>query len=102
MEMRPAAASYRGLQKVSRWPLVSQLEFGKAWADTWNVMRYDVHPPDFANVEAGDEAGLFFAAFSLEHAACGDDLLEVRLGDETLLEWCMACSVMMIFRTDEK
>jgi hypothetical protein len=98
VEMRPAAASYRGLQKVSRWPLVSQLEFGKAWADTWNVMRYDVHPPDFANVEAVDEADLSFAAFSLEHAACGDDVLEVRLGEVALLEWCMACSVMMIFR----
>jgi len=100
--MRPAAASYRGLRKVSRWSLVLQLELGKASADTWNIMRYDVHPPDFANVEAGDEAGLSFAAFSLEHAACGDDVLEVRLGEEALIEWCMACSVMMIFRTYEK
>jgi hypothetical protein len=64
-------------------------------------MRYDVHPPDFANVEAGDLAGFSFAAFSLEHAACGDDVLEVRLGEEALLEWCMACSVMMVFRTGE-
>jgi hypothetical protein len=61
-------------------------------------MRYDVHPPDFSKVEAGDEADLSFAAFSLEHAACGDDVLEVRLGEVALLEWCMACSVMMIFR----
>jgi hypothetical protein len=102
VRMRPTAASYSWLQEVYRRSPVLQLEFGEPWADTWNVMRYDVHPPDFANVEAGDEAGLFFAAFSLEHAACGDDVLEVRLGEEALLEWCMACSVMMIFRTDEK
>ena len=70
-------------------------------ADTCIVMRYDVHPPDFAHVGEGDETGLSFAAFSLEHAACGDDVLEVRLGEEALLEWCMSCSVMMIFRTDE-
>jgi hypothetical protein len=70
-------------------------------ADTWNVMRYDVHPPDQSKVEAADDADLSFAAFSLEHAACGDDVLEVRLGEETLLEWCMACAVMVIFRPDE-
>jgi hypothetical protein len=64
-------------------------------------MRYDVHPPDFAKVEAGDGADLSFAAFSLEHTACGDDVLEVRLGEDVLLEWCMACSVMMIFRRGE-
>ena len=48
-----------------------------------------------------DEADLSFAAFSLEHAACGDDVLEVRLSEEALLEWCMACAVMMIFRPGE-
>ncbi len=64
-------------------------------------MRYDVHTSDFAKVEAVDEAALSFAAFSLEHAACGDDVLEVRLGEEALLEWCMACAVMMIFRPRE-
>jgi hypothetical protein len=70
-------------------------------ADTCNVMRYDVHPPDFSKVGALDEVDLSFAAFSLEHAACGDDVLEVRLGEDALLEWCMACAVMMIFRPGE-
>jgi hypothetical protein len=64
-------------------------------------MRYDVHPPDLSRVGAVDDVDLSFAAFSLEHAACGDDVLEVRLGEETLLEWCMACAVMVIFRPDE-
>jgi hypothetical protein len=64
-------------------------------------MRYDVHPPDLSKVGAADDVELSFAAFSLEHAACGDDVLEVRLGERALLEWCMACGVMMIFRPDE-
>jgi hypothetical protein len=80
---------------------VSPLEFDEARADTWNVMRYDVHPPDLSKVGTVDDADLSFAAFSLEHAACGDDVLEVRLGEDTLLEWCMACAVMMIFRGGE-
>ena len=96
--MIPAVASYPWLKMIYRRPLFSQLEFGEPLADTWNVMRYDVHPPDFAKVEAVDEADLSFAAFSLEHASCGDDVLEVRLGEEALLEWCMACAVMKIFR----
>lgn len=70
-------------------------------ADTWDVMRYDVHPPDFSKIGAADDVELSFAAFSLEHAACGDDVLEVRLGEEALLVWCMACAVMMIFRPGE-
>jgi hypothetical protein len=99
--IRPTVPSCRWLQEAYRRPLLSQLEFGKPMADTWNVMRYDVHPRDFAKVEAVDEADLSFAAFSLEHAACGDDVLEVRLGEEALLEWCMACAIMMIFRPGE-
>ena len=37
-----------------------------------------------------------FAVFSLAHAACGDDVLEVRVGERMLLEWCMACAVMEV------
>jgi hypothetical protein len=67
-------------------------------ADAWNVVRYDQHPPDFSKVGPVDDANLSFAAFSLEHAVCGDDVLEVRLEEEALLVWCMACAAMMIFR----
>jgi hypothetical protein len=38
-----------------------------------------------------------FAAFSLSHAACGDDLLELRLGERCLLEWCPSCAAMRMF-----
>jgi hypothetical protein len=86
---------------MSRRPPVASLEFGEASADTWSEMRYDVHPPDLSKGGAGDDADLSFAAFSLEHAVCGDALLEVRLGEEALLEWCMACAVMVIFRPGE-
>ena len=60
-------------------------------------MRYDVEPLDLSEAEVTVEGDLSFAAFSLAHAACGDDVLEVRIGDHTLLEWCMACAVMKIF-----
>lgn len=58
-------------------------------------MRYDVEPLNLS--EATVEGDLSFAAFSLAHAECGDDVLEVRIGEHTLLEWCMACAVMRIF-----
>jgi hypothetical protein len=64
-------------------------------------MRYDVHPLDFSEVGSLEEGDFAFAAFSLTHAACGDDVLEVRVGEHALLEWCMACAVMRIFRPPE-
>ncbi len=66
-------------------------------ADTQSVMRYDVDQTILSEVGSAGERDLSFAAFSLTHAACGDDVMEVRLGERTLLEWCMACSVMEIF-----
>jgi hypothetical protein len=65
--------------------------------DTWRAMRYDVNPPDLSEMGTGGEEHLCFAAFSLAHAACGDDVVEVRLGESALLEWCTACNVMRIF-----
>ena len=38
-----------------------------------------------------------FAAFTLIHTGCGDGLIEVRLGDRMLLEWCPACTVLETF-----
>ena len=66
-------------------------------ADTDSVMRYDVEPVDFPEIGTSGEGDLSFAVFSLSHAACGDDVLEMRLGEYTLLEWCTACAVMKIF-----
>ena len=66
-------------------------------ADIDIKMRYEVEPLDRPEVWTTGEGDLTFAAFSLAHAACGDDVLEVRIGDHTLLEWCMACAVMRIF-----
>ncbi|MBA2714353.1 MAG: hypothetical protein H0U55_12470 [Rubrobacteraceae bacterium] len=69
--------------------------------DTESVMRYDVHLVDLSEVGTEGEADFSFAAFSLEHAGCGDDVVEVRVGRHTLLEWCMACHVMEIFGPGE-
>lgn len=66
-------------------------------ADTHTVMRYDVERVDPPETGCPDECDLSFAAFSLAHAACGDDVLEVRVGEHTLLEWCAACAVMKVF-----
>jgi hypothetical protein len=65
-------------------------------------MRYDVEHLDLSEAGATGEGDLSFAAFSLAHAACGDDVLEVRIGEHTLLEWCMACAVMEIFGLRER
>jgi hypothetical protein len=73
------------------------LELDHEVADTDSIMRYDVEPLDMSEAGATGEEDFSFAAFSLAHAACGDDVLEVRIGEHTLLEWCMACAVMKIF-----
>ena len=64
-------------------------------------MRYDVHPTDLPEVGAEGGGDLACAAFSLAHAACGDDVLEVRIGEHGLLEWYMACAIMRIFEHAE-
>jgi hypothetical protein len=47
------------------------------------------------------EGDLSFAVFSLTHAACGDDVLEIRIGERLLLEWCTECAVMEVFGSCE-
>jgi hypothetical protein len=70
--------------------------------DTCNVVRYDVEIVDGPEAENTGEGKLSFAAFSLAHAACGDRVLEVRVGERMLLEWCMACAVMEVFGPPER
>jgi hypothetical protein len=70
-------------------------------ADTGSMPRYDVEPVHPAEAEIPGGGELSFAVFSLAHAACGDDVLEVRVGERMLLEWCMACAVMEVFGSCE-
>ena len=70
-------------------------------ADTIIMLRYDTRLVDSAEETTGEE-GLSFAAFSLMHAECGDDLLEVRIGERMLLEWCLACAVLEVFGPNER
>lgn len=42
-------------------------------------------------------ANLSFAAFVLKHVGCGDELIELRIGERLLLEWCPACAVVETF-----
>jgi hypothetical protein len=71
-------------------------------ADTDNMLRYDTRVVDPPEAETTGEDHLSFAAFSLAHAPCGDDVLEVRIGERMLLEWCMACAVMEVFGSHER
>ena len=71
-------------------------------ADTDSMLRYDVEPVHPVEAEIPGEGDLSFAVFSLAHAACGDDVLEVRVGERMLLEWCMACAVMEVFGSCKK
>ncbi len=82
-------------------PPSAWLEVEGKLVDTQTIMRYDVHPQDSPDIATEVEGDLAFVAFSLAHAACGDDVLEVRIGEHALLEWCMACAVMRIFRPSE-
>ena len=70
-------------------------------ADTDSMLRYDVEPVHPVEAELAGEGDLSFAVFSLAHAACGDDVLEVRVGDRMLLEWCTGCAVMEVFGSCE-
>ena len=77
------------------------LRFGHRVADTDSMLRYDVEPVHPVEAEVRGEEDLTFAVFSLAHAACGDDVLEVRIGERMLLEWCTGCAVMEVFGSCE-
>ena len=70
-------------------------------ADTESVVRYDAELFDPPEGTTG-EGDLSFAVFSLAHAACGDEVLEVRVGERMLLGWCMSCAVMDVFWPQER
>ena len=70
-------------------------------ADTANMLRYDVEPVYPVEAEVPGGGDLSFAVFSLAHAECGDDVLEVRIGERMLLEWCTGCAVMEVFGSCE-
>lgn len=49
-----------------------------------------------------EDVPMAFAAFALTHAACGDRVLELRLGERCLLEWCTDCAEMRAFISSGK
>jgi hypothetical protein len=59
-------------------------------------MRDDEGKPDSPR----SAVDLSFAAFSLTHAECGEEgVIELRLGDRLLLEWCPSCATLKTFRS---
>jgi hypothetical protein len=71
-------------------------------ADTDSMLRYDVEPAHPVEAEVLGEGDLSFAVFSLAHAECGDHVLEVRIGEHMLLEWCTGCAVIEVFGSCER
>ena len=54
----------------------------------------------FSANRAADE-DLSFAAFVFTHLACGDEVIELRVGERLLLEWCPVCAEMAAFGSYE-
>ena len=44
-----------------------------------------------------ERQALLFAVFALNHAGCGDNVLEVRIGERCILGWCPACAAVGVF-----
>ncbi len=51
--------------------------------------------------DRADDGDLSFAAFVLAHVGCGDEVIELRVGERLLLEWCPVCAKMAIFGFSE-
>jgi hypothetical protein len=61
-------------------------------------MRDDERRAGLVKDGAGSGGGLSFAAFSLTHAECGEEgVIELRLDDRLLLEWCPSCATLKTF-----
>jgi len=43
------------------------------------------------------DADLAFAAFVFAHLGCGEATVELRIGENLLLEWCPECAVLAAF-----
>ena len=64
------------------------------------MVRDDDYPsgPPVEGAESGEDFS--FAAFVLEHAGCGDGVVELRLGERLLVEWCTTCAASRTFGLD--
>lgn len=48
--------------------------------------------------DAGGARDLAFIIFSLTHAGCGEEgVIELRLGERSLLGWCPSCALLETF-----
>lgn len=54
----------------------------------------------FSENRVADEE-LAFAAFVFTHLGCGDGVIELRVGERSLLERCPACAEMAAFGSSE-
>ncbi len=48
--------------------------------------------------DAGSAGDLAFVIFSVTHADCGEErVIELRLGERSLLGWCPSCALLETF-----
>jgi hypothetical protein len=61
-------------------------------------MPDDEEGADFLRKDAGSVGDLAFVVFSLTHAGCGEEgVIELRLGERSLLGWCPSCAALETF-----
>ncbi len=61
-------------------------------------MRDDERGLDATRNDAESIGDLAFMIFSLTHAGCGDSgVIELRLGERSLLGWCPSCAAVETF-----
>ncbi len=53
--------------------------------------------------DAGSAGDVAFVIFSLTHAGCGEEgVIELRLGERSLLGWCPSCALLETFRSFDR
>ena len=67
------------------------------------LMLADEKSVDTTGNEAGSGGDPAFIIFSLTHAGCGEaGVIELRLGERSLLGWCPSCAALETFGTFDR
>lgn len=66
---------------------------------TDDVVMLEIDDKEHSQVTVALDDGLAFVAFTLSHSPCGAGVIEARLGEGSLLQWCVACDDIRIFRS---
>lgn len=91
----------RKLQRGRLWAFWRSASVRRPYRASGNERGYspDMKGPMMLMADcAGHSSGLWdFAEFALCHAACEEELLEVRLDEASIMCWCLRCKELRIF-----